>query len=169
VTRVVAAARGATFVAEEKKMETTTTGRGNESIDALNDLLRGELASVETYRQALEKVTDVKLRPTLEENRRLHAQRCDLLKNRVLQLGGKPAHTTGVWGAFIKLLEGGAKLFGVKAAIAVLEEGEDKALRDYRSCVDKLDAENRQFVETQLLAGQEETHRAMSTMKHTLH
>ncbi len=149
-------------------METQTT-RDNDTLDALNDLLRDELVAVETYRQALEKITGAELRPTLEENRRLHAQRCDLLKNRILQLGGKPVHTSGVWGAFMKLLEGGAKRFGVKAAIAVLEEGEDKGLRDYRDKIPKLDAENRQFVEAQLLAGQEQTHRAMSSIKHTLH
>ena len=147
----------------------TTTERGNEIIDRLNELLRTELSAVETYRIALEKITDAKIRPAMEENRRLHAQRCDLLKNRVLQLGGKPDHTSGAWGAFAKLIQAGAKLFGAKAAVAALEEGEDKGLRAYREAVTKLDVENAQFVETQLLAGQEQTHRAMSTIKHTLH
>src|SRR5262249_26293063 len=142
---------------------------GEEILDCLNKLLRDELAAVETYRIALEKITDVKIRPTLEENRRLHAQRCDLLKNRILQLGGKPDHRTGASGAFAKLLPAGATLFGAKAAIAALEEGEDRGIREYRDGISKLDGENRQFVDSQLLAGQEQTHRAVSSIKHTLH
>src|SRR5262245_37851818 len=101
----------------------TTTERTHETIDCLNSLLRGELSAVETYRQALEKIKDMKVRPTLEENRRLHQLRCDLLRSRILRLAGTPAESSGAWGAFAKLIEASAKVFGVKAAIAALEEG----------------------------------------------
>jgi demethoxyubiquinone hydroxylase (CLK1/Coq7/Cat5 family) len=146
-----------------------TTGRENENVDRLNQLLRSELSAVETYRLALEKINDANIRATLEDNRRLHALRCDLLKNRILAIGGKPDHTSGLWGAFAKLMQAGAKLLGTKTAIAALEEGEDRGLREYRESVLRLDAETRQFVESQLIAGQESTHRAVSGLKHTLH
>lgn len=146
----------------------TTTGHENE-IDRLNELLRGELSAVDTYRLALEKIQDPQIRPTLEDNRRLHALRCDLLKNRILALGGKPDHSSGAWGAFAKLIQAGAKLLGTKAAVAALEDGEDRGLKHYRDSVLRFDAETRQFVESQLLSGQENTHRAMSAIKHTLH
>jgi hypothetical protein len=147
----------------------TGTERTNEIIDGLNSLLRGEISAVETYKSALERIKDARLRPTLEENRRLHQVRCDLLRSRIQRLGGTPAESSGAWGSFARLIEGSAKLLGVKTAITALEEGEDHGIRDYRDAVRHLDVESRQFVESQLLTGQEQTHRAMSSLKHTLH
>jgi len=39
------------------------------------------------------------------------------------------AESSGVWGAFAKLAEKGAEMFGAKAAIDVLEEGDAYAAR----------------------------------------
>lgn len=151
----------------------TTTDRDREinkdTITALNSLLRGELSAVETYRQGLEKITDTSLRASLLECRSSHESRVQLISDRVVELGGEPSDGSGVWGAFAKLVEGGAKLFGDKSAIAALEEGEDKGLRDYRDEVKKVDGTTRTFVETQLLAAQERTHRTMSSLKKTIH
>lgn len=140
-----------------------------ETADTLNALLRGELSAVETYQQALTKITDPKFRPTLDENLHQHQMRVDLLRTRIRELGGKPAESSGAWGAFAKLVEGGAKLLGDKTAIAALEEGEDHGLKDYRDACTKLDPSTRQFCEGQLLSGQEQTHRAMSTIKKLVH
>src|SRR5687767_14489953 len=108
-------------------------GATNEKIcDTLNSFLRGELSAVETYRQAMEKVTDASLRPQLEQNSQSHQDRAAKLRNRIAQLGGKPADSSGTWGGFAKLVEGSAKAFGVKAALAALEEGEDHGLRMYK-------------------------------------
>jgi uncharacterized protein (TIGR02284 family) len=147
----------------------TTTERVNETIDSLNSLLRGEMSAVETYRQALEKIKDTSLRMSLTECLDSHQSRVEMLRSRIVQLGGKPSEGSGAWGAFAKLIQGGAKVFGDKAAIAALEEGEDHGLKDYRDEIPKLDAETRGFVETQLLAAQERTHRTISAMKKTLH
>jgi hypothetical protein len=147
----------------------TTTERGNAAISSLTSLLRGEISAVETYRQALEKITDPTIRATLQENLDSHQSRCDLLRSRLVQLGGKVVEGSGPWGAFAKLVEGGAKLFGEKAAIAALEEGEDHGLRDYRDEINKLGTDVRSFVEIQLLPAQERTHRAMSSLKKTIH
>ena len=98
-------------------------------VEQLNSFLRGEIAAVETYRQAIDKVTDASVRLQLEHCRRSHQQRADLLKDRILRVGGAPADGSGVWGAFAKLVEGGAMVFGDKAAIDVLEQGEDHGLK----------------------------------------
>jgi len=135
-------------------------------VEQLNSFLRGEIAAVETYRQAIDKVTDASVRLQLEHCRRSHQQRADLLKDRILRVGGAPADGSGVWGAFAKLVEGGAMVFGDKAAIDVLEQGEDHGLKDYRSHLDGLESDERFFVEQELLPGQEQTHSAMSTLKH---
>ncbi|CAN5950778.1 unnamed protein product [Sphagnum jensenii] len=40
--------------------------------------------------------------------------RCTLIKD----YGGKPAENSGAWGAFVKLIEGGATVFGDRASVA---------------------------------------------------
>jgi len=75
---------------------------------------------------------------TLNECLRSHEQRVSLIGEEIQRRGGKPAQGSGPWGAFAKLLEGGAKLFGVRAAIAVLEEGEDHGRDDYKRDAPKL-------------------------------
>jgi uncharacterized protein (TIGR02284 family) len=138
-------------------------------VDQLNSFLRGEISAVETYRQAIERLSDSANVITLRECMRSHEQRVALLTQEIRRIGGQPSTSSGVWGTFAKLVEGGAKLFGEKAAIAALEEGEDHGRDDYRRELDKLGMALRQFVQTQLLSEQERTHRALSALKHSLH
>jgi hypothetical protein len=137
----------------------------------LNKFLRGELSAVETYRQALERLDTSTCATDLAENKRSHEQRVEMLRNQVVRLGGNPSEGSGPWGSFAKLVEGGAKLFGEKAAISALEEGEDHGLKLYRdrSDLEKLDLATRDFVERSLLPEQERTHRTASALKHTMH
>ncbi len=138
-------------------------------VDTLNELLRGEISAVETYRQALEKLSNSPTRIQLEDCRRSHEMRVQKLREQVVRMGGNPDTTSGAWGAFAKLFEGGAKAFGEKAAIAALEEGEDHGLRLYKGDLDKLDPASRALVEQDVLPAQERTHRSLSTLKHTMH
>jgi demethoxyubiquinone hydroxylase (CLK1/Coq7/Cat5 family) len=138
-------------------------------VDQLNSFLRGEISAVETYRQALDKVKDVQARMQLEQCHVSHQHRVDMLKTRIIELGGEPAQGSGAWGAFAKAAEGSAAAMGQKAAIDVLEEGEDHGLKDYQKHLTDLDATSRLFVEQELLPAQQRTHRALSALKHTLH
>jgi demethoxyubiquinone hydroxylase (CLK1/Coq7/Cat5 family) len=135
--------------------------------DQLNSFLRGELSAVETYRHALARVTDGHVRDILEAGLHSHQRRADALAHRVEQLGVQPSIGSGAWGAFAKLVEGGAAVLGNRAMIAALEEGEDHGLRDYRADLSQLDTESRRMVEQELLPEQEQTHQAMSALKHT--
>jgi uncharacterized protein (TIGR02284 family) len=156
-------------------MATESTRVGNDdvsnetTIDTLNRFLRGEISAVETYRMALDKIEDATLRARLEEIHKSHEARAAKLRNRISQLGGMPADSSGAWGGFAKLVEGGAKAFGTKAALAALEEGEDHGLRLYRDDLDKLDSATRSFTETELLSSQQRSHDAMSSLKHSVH
>jgi hypothetical protein len=69
---------------------------------------------------------------------------------------------------FAKTVEGAAKAFGEKAAIAALEEGEDHGLKDYRDELDEpdLDAQSRIILTARLLPAQQVTHDRMSALKH---
>lgn len=137
------------------------------TIKQLNSFLRGEISAVETYRQALEKVTEPRLQSGLQSAYRSHEQRVESLRQWIGRLGGNAATGSGAWGAFAKLIEGGAKVFGDKAAIAALEEGEDHGLKDYRTDLSKVSPEARRYIEEELLPAQVQTHRILSGLKHS--
>jgi demethoxyubiquinone hydroxylase (CLK1/Coq7/Cat5 family) len=147
-------------------MQTTQTNQ--QTIEQLNSFLRGELSAVETYQQALATVESVPHRSTLELCERSHQSRAELLRQEVERRGGEPASGSGAWGAFVKVIEGTAKVIGEKGAIAALEEGEDHGREDYRRDIQKLDASARQLIETRVLPEQLRTHDAISALKKQL-
>ena len=61
-------------------------------------------------------------------------------------MGGQPDLTSGAWGGFARLVEGGAKLFGKSAAISALEEGEDHGKRLYEDNISELTEETKAFI-----------------------
>lgn len=142
----------------------SSSGIEDRSIDTLNSLLKGEISATETYRQAIDKLDDQRLIP-LQDNLECHGRRVIALSTRISAMGGKPAESSGLWGAFARLVEGGAKVFGKDAAIAALEEGEDRGLADYRKCLTDLDPVSRRLVEDELFPAQVGTHRVMSELK----
>jgi uncharacterized protein (TIGR02284 family) len=137
-------------------------------VDVLNSFLRGEISAVETYRQAIEKVSQPQLQSQLQACMQSHSQRVQALSEQIRTLGGSPATSSGVWGSFAKAVEAGAKTFGEKAAVAALEEGEDHGRNDYRRDLDKLEGSVRQFVQSNLIPEQQRTHDTMSALKKSL-
>ncbi len=134
--------------------ETTTT----ETVKEFNALLRGEISAVETYDQAIDKVeADGALSAELERCRMAHQYRVIRLSDAIRLRGGDPATSSGAWGAFAKLFEGGAALLGRASAIAVLERVEDHGLKEYRERLGKLDPSGRSLVVEDLLPGQSGT------------
>jgi hypothetical protein len=69
----------------------------------------------------------------------VHEERLKTLTTMVKDLGGEPPATSGLWGAFAKLVEGGAALLGEKAIVGALEECEIKSLADYKSDLEVFD------------------------------
>jgi len=137
-------------------------------VGKLNSFLRGEISAVESYKQALGKITDPAIRAELQTCELDHEQRIELLRARITQLGGKPDTGSGAWGVWAKLVQGGGDLLGEKTALQALEQGEDHGLNDYRD-LDELDSETRTWVENNLLPKAERTHDALSTLKRTVH
>ncbi len=137
----------------------------DKDIDKLNDFLKSEIAAVETYGQAIEKAGQSStVVQRLVELRQSHSSRARLLRERIVALGGVPAEGSGVWGGFAKLVEGGAKTFGEKAALSALEEGEDKGLQEYRDEIEDLSDATRQFVASMILPEQQRSHDTLSRM-----
>jgi uncharacterized protein (TIGR02284 family) len=138
------------------------------SVEQLNEFLRGEISAVETYQMALDKVDDIStVRDELLVNLKSHQDRVMVLQDAIRQCGGEPATSSGPWGVFAKAVEGGAKLFGKKAAIAALEEGEDHGLKDYKEELDDedLDFQWKSLLRDQLLPQQQASHDRLSDLK----
>jgi uncharacterized protein (TIGR02284 family) len=138
------------------------------TLKGLNDLLKDELAAIETYDQALGKLSqDLTARVDLEQCRASHHERAKRLDEMIRNFGGSPTKRAGLWGALAKLIQGGADMLGSKAAISALEEGEDHWLRRYQDSLDKLEPATARLVRDELLPGQLRTHDTMSALKHT--
>lgn len=141
----------------------------SQDVDQLNSFLRGELSAVETYDQCLEKLTDEpQLAKVLRDCRESHDRRAQLLRREIQRLGGEAAVSSGLWGGFAKLIEGGAKAFGKKAAIAALEEGEDHGRDDYQRDLNELGPDAVNLVRNKLLPEQLRTHEVLSNLKRQL-
>ncbi|MDC3953378.1 DUF2383 domain-containing protein [Polyangium jinanense] len=155
-----AAAESAKDAFKDEVPSTRRTGEPSKesTLDRLNDLLRGELASVETYELALRSVRDADLTSSLRQLLESHERRVDKLRNKVSEFGGEPAQSSGVWGAFARIVQRGADLLGHRAALAALEEGEDQGKKRYARDLDELEPPVRDFVLQELAPEQQRTH-----------
>ncbi|HYE03922.1 MAG TPA: DUF2383 domain-containing protein [Planctomycetota bacterium] len=136
----------------------------DKSIHYLNSFLRGEISAVETYRQAIQKIGGAY--PQLAECMMSHERRVGMLQDKIRSLGGEPAVGSGMWGAWAKVVQGTADLFGERSAISALETGEDHGRNDYRRELENLDEEVRSWVERELIPLEERTHAVLSELKH---
>ena len=137
----------------------------DQSIDALNALLRGELSAVEIYRYSYERATHPRFRACLDDCMQAHARRVQLLRRRIQGLGGIPTRRAGAWGILVAGAGLFADLFGTSAAVALLELGEAHGEAAYRRRLAKLDPSSRTFVEGQLLPSQALTREWIEALK----
>lgn len=127
--------------------------RINETAKVVSSLCRGELSAVETYRQALDKVSD---EPAAEDLKRIeaeHEEAVNILRQKAEQFGAEPVTSSGAWGAWAKAVEGTAKVFGNTAALKALKEGEEHGLHDYEDALksEDLPGDIRELISTTLL------------------
>jgi hypothetical protein len=142
------------------------THKSDQTVETLNDLLRGELSAVESYDRALPAVEDKPaLRSDLQECRASHELRVERIRRAILDVGGEPAHASGAWGLFSKAVAGGARALGWKTVITTLEEGEDHGLTAYGNAMPRLDERLRKLVSTELYPEQQHTHGVMAALK----
>lgn len=141
----------------------------SKDIDKLNSFLKDEVAAVETYQQCIDKVDDPVLTTSLTNIQQSHQARVDLLGKKIQDLGGNPDYTSGLWGSFSKLIEGGAKLFGEKSAIDALERGEDRGRDNYQNDAADLSPEIRSFIESTILPEQLRSHEMLNRVQDLVH
>lgn len=136
------------------------TGDTGETVRQLNSLLRGEISAAETYRSALDKVSDsddvgasdVGLLREIQDE---HAQAADELRNRIRELGGEASDSSGAWGVWAKTVQGTMNIFGDTSALKSLKEGEEHGLKDYQEAKDDVDPTSAQIIEDQLIPSQQ--------------
>jgi hypothetical protein len=104
-------------------------------LETLNGLLRGELAATETYQLALARLDSEHGALQLAQIRDEHAEAVSLLRKQIREFGGDPETSSGTWGAFAKLVEGTAQIFGNSAALVALKQGEESGLSNYERAV----------------------------------
>jgi Domain of unknown function (DUF2383) len=138
------------YIHEPVANDATTT-------EKLRDCLRSELSAAETYDLALGKVNHVGIRSVLHQIHESHARRADRIDQYLLHLGAEAPDGTGAWGAFAKAMQTGADLFGDRAAITALKEGEDHGLKLYVDATAMVDGRARRFIEAELLPEQRRT------------
>jgi hypothetical protein len=105
-------------------------------IDALNPLLRGEMAAVETYTQALGKFDDLNVIADLQKIRDEHSKVVRALRDHVIEFGGHPAESTGPWGAFTSAVTTTAKAIGPATVLAALRQGEEHGISEYEAALE---------------------------------
>jgi hypothetical protein len=112
-------------------MESHLTAGGGEratitcDIDALNVLLRGEVAAVETYDQVIARFAGQPQAIELQRIRDEHTESAAVLRKRVRHSGGDPAERSGIWGKVTAAITGTAKILGPATALATLQQGEE--------------------------------------------
>ncbi len=140
----------------------TNTGKDDaaEAIRQLNGFLRGEISAAETYRMAIDKAGDSPNHAAnvglLREIQEEHGRAAQAVRDRIRELGGEPSDSSGAWGAWAKLVEGAASLFGGDAgSLKALKEGEEHGLKDYNEGINDIDATSAELVQNQLIPAQQ--------------
>jgi|ERR1700722_9491572 len=134
----------------------------NEFIEEYNVFLAGEISAVETYELALKSVVQEDIKQALTKCQSCHAKRVDKLTACVVDLGGKPDTSSGVWGPFAELCQKGAS--SETEAIALLEQSEAERLVQYEAQQKILVAPVLDVLTNDLLPAQHETHLMMSSL-----
>lgn len=156
------AARRATEAVPDDEAESSLRGAGvSETGDAaasagrahVEALIRDELSAVEIYQQALAKVGREPVGEELRRIEREHEEAVELLREPLARRGEEAPQGSGLRGAWSKAVEGTAKMFGRKAAIRVLKNGELHGLHDYEDALldEALDPEVKSLIRSKLL------------------
>ncbi len=100
--------------------------------EAINEILRGEIAAMEAYQQVFDKISDdpdaIHLDMLFEE----HKNAVEFWRNQATRELAYPETDSGVWGTAVEAFVGVSKLLGDRAALTALRKGEEYGLDMYR-------------------------------------
>lgn len=118
--------------------------------DSLKKLLRGEIAAVETYRQAKEKFAT---EPGFNEIHNIEEEHEAAMRTlqQMVPSFDEDVQDSGAWGSFAKAMTGMAKAGGYKATLKVLKEGEEHGIKEYEAAFKDLDPSSRDALQRFLM------------------
>jgi len=127
------------------------------TIDQLNSLLRGEISAAETYRMAIDKISENEMANggLLREIQAEHGRAAQGIRDRIRELGGEAADSSGAWGIWAKSVQETMNLFGDASSLKSLKEGEEHGLKDYKQALPQLDSSSAQLVSNQYIPAQQ--------------
>ena len=78
-----------------------------------------------------------------------------MIRQRIVELGGEPSDSSGVWGVWAQTVQGTYTLFGGDmGGVRALREGEEHGVAEYEAALNEVDAESVRLIQEQLLPGQ---------------
>jgi len=121
--------------------------------ESLNCLLRCQLAGVETYDRAMEKLEDQHILADLHRIREEHARAAALLVEKVLQFGGTPIEWAEPWSAFTAAASNGGTAIGPATVLSALRQGEEHIINEDEDSLkhEDVNAECKNLIRTELL------------------
>lgn len=124
----------------------------------IDELIRGEIAAVQSFDAVLKKINDQSEKDSLNQIRSDHVNAVDKLKAFGEAGVADKIKGSGPWGAFTTAFAGGASFFGNKAAIQALKVGEEHGLNEYKEALvdDTVSAEIKDVIRKELLPQQEQ-------------
>jgi len=138
---------------------TTDYADPSNALGQLNSLLRGEISAAETYRMAIDKISESDSASAngglLREIQAEHGRAAQSIRDRIRELGGEAADSSGAWGVWAKTVQETMNLFGDTSSLKSLKEGEEHGLKDYESALPSLDASSAQLVSNQYIPAQQ--------------
>lgn len=123
----------------------------------VDELIRGEISAVQSFRTVLPKIKDESEKAALEQMLHDHARAVEKLKRFAESRSEATTETSGPWGTFAKTFAGGASFFGDKAAITALKVGEQHGINEYKEAIndDSINQEVKSLIQSELLPNQE--------------
>lgn len=131
-------------------MDTSTRSK---SIEVGNSLLRGEISATETYGQAISRFDSPLKAAPLERLRASHIASIRKLTQNLNRIGGRPARSSGAWGAVANTYQAAANLISFDAAVDSLITGEQHGRKEYESALADPEVHNgfKEVIQSELL------------------
>jgi hypothetical protein len=138
---------------EVGRVSATNTARTSGPVEILNSLLQGQVAVAVACRTALaagarfafENIQD------LREFESEHRQTAAELREEIVRLRGRPEESASALSAFTEACVESASLFGARAALEVLLEGEQHELEEMEEALFRVSPHTRRLLAERLL------------------
>ncbi|HEV8244356.1 MAG TPA: hypothetical protein VGP93_01175 [Polyangiaceae bacterium] len=153
--------------AQENYQAPDDTGAADDSIlDRLSSLYAMEASAFRSYEKALASPYLKRFRLALRAIRDSHEERMNVLADRLRLSGGELPQSMKIRESLLALLEDAALALGTPStAFSAFDRGEAHILKEYQKALDTLSAENRDWVQRELLSRHIGAHAVMNALK----